>query len=386
VLLKEEKSMSEIIRELLVRVGVDLAKSVIQVHGVGASGQVLVSKALARDKFLAWCAELPAGCVVAMEACSGAHHWGRQLQRLGLVVRLIAGQFVAPYRMQGKRGKNDANDAAAICECASRPHMRFVPVKSLEQQAILSVHRLREGCKEERTACINRIRGVLAEFGLVFGKSPEVLRAALPGAIEQGDNGIPDEARLVLQRALEHWVQLDEHMAWCDMRITAHAKGDAKARVAMQLCGVGPIGASAVVASVGEFDQFDDARQFGSWMGLVPSQNSSGGKARLGGVHKRGDAYLRTLLVQGARSAVQSAHRREDRLSRWVLALRERRGWQKAAVALANKNARILWALLSKGECYDPEHVPMVPAAKNQAKASQAKSSQHETTSSAAAG
>jgi transposase len=242
--------------------------------------------------------------------------------------------------------------------------MRFVPVKTAEQQAVLTVHRLREGWKEERTGCINRIRGLLAEFGLVFPQSPEALRGALPGVLDDTGNGLPPLARLALQRALLHWIELDIHLAWCDERITAHARTDDRARAAMQLPGIGPITASALVASVEEFEQFDDARQFGSWLGLVPSQDSTGGKSKLGGVHKRGDTYLRTLLVQAARSAVQTAHRRSDRLSRWVLGIRERRGWQKACVALANKNARIVWAILTRGECFDPEHVPEPPAAK----------------------
>lgn len=163
----------------ITRVGVDLAKRVIQVHAVDAAGKMVAAKALARDRFAAWCAQLPAGCLVAMEACSGAHHWARKLQAFGLDARLIAANFVVPYRMQGRSGKNDANDAAAICEAASRPSMRFVPVKSVEQQSLLSLHRLREGYKEERTACVNRIRGLLAEFGLVFAQSPKALREVL---------------------------------------------------------------------------------------------------------------------------------------------------------------------------------------------------------------
>ena len=367
------KSMSKLIEEAVrreaalhsvVRVGVDLAKQVIQVHAVDRAGKVVVSRAMARDRFAGWCAALPRGCMVAMEACGGAHHWARRLRLLGLEVRLVAGAFVTPYRMAGKRGKNDANDAAAICEAASRPHMRFVAVKSAEQQGWLAVHRLREGFKEERTACINRIRGLLAEFGLVFGQRPEVLRAALPEVLEDGSNELAGVARLGLQRALQHWIELDEQLAWCDERIALHARQDAKAKAIMALPGLGPITASALVASVGEFGQFDSARQFGAWLGLTPSQNSSGGKTSLGGVSKRGDTYLRTLLVQAARSAVQTAQRRADRLSRWVLALRERRGWQTACVALANKNARIVWAILTRGECFDAEHVPEPPAPK----------------------
>ena len=188
--------MSEITRELIARVGVDLAKNVIQVHAVDAAGRRVVARAIKRDQFVAWCAQLPAGCLVAMEACSGAHHWARRLRAMGLDARLIAANFVSPYRMEGKSGKNDMTDAAAICEAASRPSMRFVPVKTAEQQGVMSLHRLREGFKEERTGCISRIRGVLAEFNLVFGKSPKVLRAVLADVIEDASNELTTLARL----------------------------------------------------------------------------------------------------------------------------------------------------------------------------------------------
>jgi transposase len=345
----------------ITRVGVDLAKRVIQVHAVNAAGRVMSAKALARDKFMAWCVQLPPGCLIAMEACSGGHHWARKLRAMGLDARLIAGHFVGAYRMQGKRGKNDANDAAAICEAAGRPHMRFVAIKTLEQQAQLAVHRLREGYKEERTACINRIRGLLAEFGLVFPQSPDALRRLLPEALEDANNELPGVARLALQRAQLQWVELDCHIAWCDERIAAHVRSDEQAQAAVQLCGIGPVTASALAASVGDFRQFKTAAQFGAWLGLVPSQNSSGGKASLGGITKRGDEYLRTLLVQGAKSAVMTAHKRSDRISQWLVQLTARVGWQKAVVALANKNARILWAVLAKGRRFDPNHVSVKP-------------------------
>lgn len=347
--------------EQITRVGVDLAKRVIQVHAVSATGRVMSMKALARDKFMAWCVQLPPGCLIAMEACSGGHHWARKLRAMALDARLIAGHFVGPYRMQGKRGKNDANDAAAICEAAGRPHMRFVSIKTIEQQAQLAVHRLREGYKEERTACINRIRGLLAEFGLVFPQSTEALRLALPEALEDAGNELPGVARLALQRAQLQWVELDNHIAWCNERIAAHIRSDEQAQAAVQLCGIGPVTASALAASVGDFKQFKTAAQFGAWLGLVPSQNSSGGKASLGGITKRGDEYLRTLLVQGAKSAVMTAHKRSDRISQWLVQLTARVGWQKAVVALANKNARILWAVLAKGKPFDPNHVSVKP-------------------------
>jgi len=345
----------------ITRVGVDLAKKVLQVHAVDAVGKVVTNRPLQRGKFVAWCAQLPPDCLIAMEASAGAHHWARKLVRLGLDARIIAAHLVAPYRLQGKGGKNDANDAAAICEAASRPTMHFVPIKTVVQQGVLCVHRLREGLMTERTACINRIRGLLAEFGLVFGKSPEVLREVIPSVIEDANNELAGIARLVIERALSQWQELDAHIKWCGERIAAHLKQDEQAKAATQLMGVGPITASAVVATVGDFKQFKNGAQFGAWLGLTPRQNSSGGKNNLGGITKRGDTYVRMLLVQGAKSAVNTAHRRDDPISKWLHQLREKSGWQKAAVALANKNARILWAVFAKGEPFDAHHVSVKP-------------------------
>jgi len=354
--------MDKVIREGAVRVGVDLAKRVIQVHAVDAGGRVVSARALTRDKFIEWCVMLPAGCIVAMEASSSAHHWARKLVGLGLDARIISAQLVSPYRSQGATGKNDANDAAAICEAASRPTMRFVPVKSIEQQSMLCVHRLREGIKEDRTACINRIRGLLAEFGLVFPQGASELQGVLSDVLEDAGNELGTLARLTLQRAQSQWRELDEHLAWCDERIAAHAKGSDAVKAAASLLGIGPVTASAVVATVGDFKQFKSGAQFGAWIGLTPRQHSSGGKNNLGGITKRGDTYLRTLLIQGAKSAVMTAHRRQDRISKWAVALRERSGWQKAVVALANKNARILWAVMTRGEAFDADHLSVKPA------------------------
>ena len=356
--------MSEITRVLIARVGVDLAKLMMQVHAVDAAGRRVVARALKRDQFIAWCQQLPAGCVVAMEACTSAHHWARKLRALGLEVRLIAANFVSPYRMEGKSGKNDMTDAAAICEAASRPSMRFVPIKSCEQQGVMSLHRVREGFKEERTACINRIRAVLAEHGLVFGKSPKALRAVLADVIEDASNEMSTRARLVTQRAFEHWRELDEHMRWCDQQVGQHVRQSPEAKRAAKVTGIGELTASAMVAGVGEFKQFKAGHQFGAWLGIVPSQNSSGGKARLGRITKRGDEYLRTLLIQGAKAAVMSAHKRDDPISRWLVQLSERVGWQKACVAMANKNARILWAVMTREQGFDPQHVSVKPEAK----------------------
>jgi transposase len=343
---------------------VDLAKRVIQVHAVDAVGRRVVSRSFKREQFMAWCAQLPPGCLIAMEACSSAHHWARKLRALGLDARLIAANFVSPYRMEGKSGKNDATDAAAVCEAASRPSMRFVPVKTCEQQSVMSLHRVREGLKEERTACINRIRGVLAEFGLVFAQSPKALRAQLSDVIEDASNDLTAMARQVLLRAFDHWRELDEHMRWCDRQVGQHVRQSPAAQRAAKITGIGELGASALTAGVGDFRQFKSGHQMGAWLGLVPSQNSSGGKASLGRITKRGDDYLRTLLIQGAKSAVMSAGKRDDATSRWLVQLIARVGWQKACVAMANKNARILWAVMTRDEGFDAKHVSVKPQGK----------------------
>jgi len=356
--------MNEATSNTVARVGVDLSKQTYQVHAVDRHGKVLLAKSMSVDRFFAWCASLQPGCLVAMEACGGAHHVARRLLRQGLDARLIAPSFVMPYRMAGRGGKNDANDAAAICEAASRPQMRFVPPKSREQQGHLCVHRLREGYKSDRTSCINRIRGLLMEFGLVFPKTPEALLRVLSDVLEDASNELTDVARLALQQAQEHWRFLEERLHWCDQRIAAHVRDDAQAKRAMQVMGIGPITASAFVLTVSNPSTFRNGAQLGAWLGLVPSQHSTGGKAKLGRITKHGDTYLRSLMIQGAKSAVMTAHLRTDRISQWALALKARLGWQGAVVALANKNARLLWAMLTRGSDFDPNHVPPIPAAR----------------------
>lgn len=349
--------------QTIVRVGVDLAKNVLQVHAVDAQGRMVTNRSIQRSKFLAWCAQLPVGCLVAMEACGGAHHWCRQLLRMGLDARMMAAALVSPYRMQGKGGKNDANDAAAICEAASRPQMRFVSVKTLDQQGMLCVHRLREGFKEERTACSNRIRGLLAEFGIVLPQSPRVLRAHLHDILEDASNDIAGTARLVLQQALSHWQELDAHIHWCEQRINAHYKDDEQVQRAAGIKGLGALSASAAIATVGDFKQFKNGAQFAAWLGLTPRQNSSGGKSSLGPITKRGDSYLRTLLIQGAKAVVLTGKYNLDPISQWAISLRQRAGWQKAVVALANKNARILWTLMTHQRRYEASHISSRPLA-----------------------
>jgi transposase len=278
-----------------------------------------------------------------MEACSGAHEWGRRFQEHGHTVRLMAPKFVAPYR---KSGKNDDNDAEAICEAVTRPSMRFVPVKSIEQQALLSLHRVRQGFVVERTAIINRLRGLMSEFGVVLPLRSVVVRRHAAAAAEV----LPELARRVVGDLLEQLRLLDHRIDGYDREIAVQARLCEPARRLMKIRGIGATTALALVATVGNAREFKNGRQFAAWIGLVPEQYSSGGKPRLGHISKRGDAYLRNLLVQGARSVLQSAPLHQDRISRWVLELSARRGFHRTLVAIANKNARIAWALLARNE------------------------------------
>ena len=331
-------------------VGLDLAKSVFTVHGADGHGNTVLRKTVRRAKVLELFAQLP-GCIVGMEACAGAQYWARELRKLGHDPRIMAAEFVAPYR-QG--GKNDANDAAAICEAVGRPNMRFVPVKSAEQQAVLAVHRLRQGLVEERTALANRIRGLLTEYGLVIGVGLDRLRKALPDILEDGENAIPGIAREAFADAVRQLSELDIRISEYDRRITALARASEPVQRLMKMEGVGPITATAIVASVGDAKVFHNGRQFAAWLGLTPRQHSSGGKQRLGAMTKHGDVYLRTLLIHGARAVLRVTGSRSDAKSRWAESLRRRRPDNVAAVALAAKHARIIWALLARAQDYRP--------------------------------
>lgn len=322
-------------------VGIDLAKNVFSVHGIDESGVVVVRRTLSRSQLMAAVAQWTV-CLIGMEACSGAHEWARRFGALGHTVRIMAPRFVAPYR---KSGKNDGNDAEAICEAVQRPNMRFVPVKSVEQQAVLSLHRVRRGFVEERTATINRIRAVLCEFGVVLPHDARQVRQAATAAAEK----LPALARRGVEDLRDHLRALDERIAAYDRELEHQARGNEAAVRLMGIAGVGALTASATVASVGAAHEFANGRQFAAWLGLTPRQWSTGGKTRLGRITKRGDPYLRNLLVMGARAVLQMATRRSDKMSRWALALKERRGYHRAAVAIAAKNARIIWALLARG-------------------------------------
>lgn len=342
--------------EQVSRLGVDLAKRVVQLHGVNLQDRTVLRRSVSVSRFAEFMVHMPP-CVVAMEACSTAHYWARKLTSMGHTVKLIAPHFVAPYRKGGVSGKNDAADAEAICEAVGRPSMRFVPIKTVEQQGIATLHRMRQGWIEERTALINRLRGLLAEFGLSLPQRVEALNE-IPQLLEDASNELPGAARRVLSAGWEHLQLLNHRVNDVERQVEQHAKHDERAARIMALPGVGPITASALIAAIGDAHEFKNARQFAAWLGLTPRQNSSGGKTQLGSITKRGDAYVRMLLILGARSALMTATRRTDRVSRWLLDLQARLGWRKALVALANKHARIIWALLRRNEPFDLNHVP----------------------------
>ena len=332
----------------ILTVGIDLAKNVFALHGVNEAGKPeLLQPRVPRTRLHALVAALPP-CTIGIEACSGAHHWARLFQADGHRVRLIAPKLVTPYRMSGKRGKNDAADAAAICEAVSRPNMRFVPVKTVEQQSRLMVHRAREGYVQQRTATLNRIRGLLSEFGVVLPLKAEVVRREACSHLED----LPGWANTVIGDLLSEVHHLDERIKQYDRHIRTMARDCTAAQQLMQLTGVGETTATAIVAMVGNAHEFDSGRQFAAWIGLVPGQYSSGGKSRLGRITKAGDAYLRSLLVLGARAMLNAAAAKTDALSRWAMQLRQRRGYWKAVVAIAAKNARMAWAVLTKGESF----------------------------------
>ena len=338
-------------------IGFDLAKNVFQVHGVDERGHVVVRKQLRRDQVASFFANLPP-CLVGMEACGSAHHWARKLQGFGHRVRLISPQFVKPYV---KSNKNDAADAEAICEAVVRPNMRFVPIKTMEQQAVLSVHRVRQGFVKARTAQANQIRGLLTEFGLVLPQGISNVMRGVPQLIDVATD-LPASMRQLIARLLENMKVLDRQVKEFEAQIKAWHQGSELSRKLEKIPGIGPLTASALVASIADARSFKNGRQLAAWLGLVPKQDSSGGKAKLLGMSKRGDTYLRTLLIHGARSAIVAAQRK-GKPNLWLSGLLARRHPNVAAVALANKNARTIWALLAHEREFRPDYVPRLATA-----------------------
>jgi len=329
-------------------IGIDLAKNVLQVHGVDAHGKVVLRKQFKRAQVAEYFVKLTP-CLVGMEACGSAHHWARLLQGLGHTVKLMAPQFVKPYV---KTNKHDVADAEAICEAVGRPTMRFVPIKTAEQQAILTVHRARQGFVKARTAQANQIRGLLAEFGVVLPQGIRQVLQHLPGVLDRTLPALPGSLCELLKRLHQHLQELDRQAGQLEQEIGRwHKQSESSQRLAA-LPGLGPLSASALVASVGDAHSFGNGRQVAAWLGVVPRQASTGGKIKLLGMSKRGDCYLRTLLIHGARSVVRQATLHPERADPWLRKLLGRRPKNVVAVALANKNARIAWALLAHGREY----------------------------------
>ncbi len=334
----------------ITRIGLDLAKSVFQVHAVDHKGHCLFSRALKREKMMAFFQNLSL-CLIGMEACASSHFWARTLMSMGHEVKLIAPQFVKPYV---KGNKNDANDAEAICEAVSRPSMRFVPVKTVEQQDIQALHRIRQEQVRQRTALVNQIRGLLSEYDIVISRRVESLRNALPDILEDAENKLTADFRILLKGLQEDLIHLDDRIGSQDQVIKRLAQEHEGAKRLQQLRGIGPITATALIAAIGDGRQFARGRDAAAWCGLVPGQHSSGGKSKLLGISKRGDTYLRTLMIHGARAVLRYPQNKDDRLSQWLQKLCNRRNKNIAAVALANKTMRMAWALLVRGQDYDP--------------------------------
>lgn len=330
------------------RIGIDLAKHVFQVHGVDECEKAVLKKRLRRGEMLTFFAKVEP-TLIGVEACGSAHYWARALSQLGHTVKLLPPQYVKPYV---KTNKNDANDAEAICEAVSRPSMRFVPIKSIEQQALQGLHCVRDRVVKARTALLNEIRGLLGECGIIMNKGVSAVRHHLPSIIEDAENGLCLPMRALMKALYAELASVDARLDDLNQQVMAHAHEDTNAKRIQQLDGVGPITASAIVSSIGDAKQFKSGREFSAWLGMVPRQHSSGGKERLVGISKRGDTRLRTLLIHGARSALLASKTKTDRRSDWLRKLTERRNPNIATVALANKQARIIWAMITRQEDY----------------------------------
>lgn len=333
--------------------GIDLAKNSLQLHGVDDRGRTVLKKTLKREQVVVFFANLPE-CLVGMEACATSAYWARVIEECGHTVRRIHPRFIKPYLMADK---NDANDAAAICEAVSRPRMRFVPRKSQEQADIQALHRVRQGFVQARTAAINQIRGLLAEYGIVLRQGPSHVRSRLPGILDDRENGLSESMRLLLASLYEHIASLDARIATHTGQVQRIAKENDACRRLMDIPGVGPMTATILLSLVGAASDFKNGRQFAAYLGLVPRQYSTGGKQLLLGITKHGDSYVRTMLIQGARAVLRAMKYGHAPLGRgeyaqWLNRLVDRRGANRACVALANKTARIVWSMLARESRY----------------------------------
>ncbi len=326
--------------------GIDLAKNVFQLHGVNADGDCVFERRVRRDTLLLMLAKVPP-CRIGIEACTGAFYWQREFEKLGHTVKVIAPQYVKPFLMHQK---NDRNDAEAICTALRQPNMRFVPPKNELQQDIQALHRARQRLVNHRTALVAQVRGLLLDRGVAIPLAITRFRRLVPGIIEDLNNPLSTMARETIADLFSFLLSIDERVKAFDRKIAAVFRKSEDCQRIAKVCGVGPKTATAIIAGIGDGSEFKNGRHLAAWLGLVPRQHSSGDRRRLMGISKRGDRHLRTLLVHGARAVVRVSAHKSDPFSQWVNALRKRRGAAKAIVAVANKNARIIWSMLRNNE------------------------------------
>jgi transposase len=330
--------------------GIDIAKQIFHVVGMDDTGTIVLRKRLPRGALMPFIAQL-SPVVIGMEACGGAHYWARRFREHGHTVKLMAPQFVKPYV---KSHKNDTRDAEAIGEAVTRPTMRFVPVKGLAQQDIQSLHRARERLMKVRTALVNEIRGLLSEYGIVLPTSVSKFRKAFVVKLEAERSRLTELSHELFTHLFDEFIEVEKRLVYYDEKLTTMGQTHPECQRLLTIPGIGPLTATALVAAVSDVEQFHNGRQFAAWLGLVPRQHTTGGKERLLGISKRGDGYIRKLLVHGARATIQWVGSKTDRRSQWIRQLVERRGKNRTAVAVANKNARIVWVLLSRQQDYRP--------------------------------
>jgi transposase len=329
-------------------VGIDLAKKIFHLVGTDTTGKIVWRKRLTRNALAPFMAQLPP-VTIGMEACGGAHYWARQFHQQGHQVKLMAPQFVKPYV---KSNKNDMRDAEAIAEAVTRPTMRFVPLTDVGQQDIQALHRVRERLIGERTALINEVHGLMNEYGIVIPTGVSKFRQAVVEKLESEQDKLTPLSQEMFWRLVQEFATLEEHIAAYQEKLDTLAKTHPESQRLMTIPGIGPITATALIAAVGDVGVFKNGRQFAAWLGLVPKQHSTGGQTHLLGISKRGDSYVRKLLIHGARATLRWAGLQTNSRSQWIRGLLKRRGWNRTAVAVANKNARIVWALLSRGGVY----------------------------------
>ncbi|MCK7632334.1 IS110-like element ISSpu22 family transposase [Shewanella sp. JNE10-2] len=327
-------------------IGLDIAKSVFHLVGVDKAGKLIKKKILRRKDLLPFVAKIEP-CLIVMEACGGASYWAREFEQFGHIVKLIAPQYVVPFR-QGN--KNDYNDALAIAEAAQRPNMRFVKPKSVEQQDVQLLHRMRERLTKQSTALINQVRGMLAEYGIVMTKSKSAFKAQLPDILIDEANTLTTKGRAIFYQLYDEVIDIEKRLKSCDTQVLNETQNNVICQRLQTIPGVGPVTATAIYAAVGDGKDFSNGRHFSAWCGLVPKQHSSGGKDNLLGISKRGNAYLRTLFIHGARAVLRHSGSKSDKLSCWAIQLAERRGFNRACVAVANKLARMSWVIAAREE------------------------------------